>query len=308
MEQNQDDIGCEASGLFAAKNNGKIFRLSAILSYLFKHLDPKETQDYENKRANELGCVAVPLVENVINAMGMDAAIDLIKLSHSQIMSIIGFDQGDVEDTVVPSLTDIGKLLKFGGSILYLTRMTYEKALGRKSNKKNILDTMYKMQSLGLGNVQIESKKKFKETTFRINERIVESAREDPQLRAILYSNGVTLSSLESCIASPDKKWSYPSTSSQSTVSINDKPDKENQQDTSILDKIEISSSKTPTNPLKRLMNGLQHNIKHSTPVKKVKNDDDFNSSLDDFVLCRALEQTGQFGDGTTISLIESDK
>ena len=59
--------------------------------------------------------------ENVINAMGMDAAIDIVKVSHSQIKSIIGIDKDNLEETVVAPVTDIGKLIQFGGKILNLT-------------------------------------------------------------------------------------------------------------------------------------------------------------------------------------------
>ena len=128
-------------------------------------------------------------------------------------------------------------------------------------------------------------KKRFKETSFRIKEGIVEKAREDLQLRSLLYSNGVTLSSLESCLAKPNKIWSYTVQATNSSDSTFEQTDKENSQSQVEGENVKSSGSNSHENPLKRLANGLQQ-IKHSTPVKKCRFDDDFNSSLDDFQLC----------------------
>ena len=65
--------------------------------------------------------------------------------------------------------------------------------------------------------------------------------------------------------------------------------------------------SNSQINPLKRILSGLHYNLKHITPVKQSKKEnDEFNSSLDYFQLCRALEQTTHFGENTTLSIIES--
>ena len=136
--------------------------------------------------------IAILLHENAIDAIGMDAAIDLVKLSHSQLLTIIGIDKDNFQDTVISPLTDVRKLLIFGGSILYLTRMTYGKLLGRKSSKKE----QSWVKSLGEGSIHNEQKKKDKETTFHIKDEMVESARKDSKLRITLYSNGLTLPSL----------------------------------------------------------------------------------------------------------------
>ena len=151
-------------------------------------------------------------------------------------------------------MTDIGKILFFfGGSILYVRRLTYERANGRKSNKKNMLDVMNRMEKMELGMIKAETKQpKSKETTFHIKEGIVESAKDDVTLRDILYSNGVTLSFLESSIAASDKKWIHTCTS-KNVLTNGDSQIKDKQAGQNLTE----SYLHSQANPLKRLLSRL---------------------------------------------------
>ena len=55
--------------------------------------------------------------------------------------------------------------------------------------------------------------------------------------------------------------------------------------------------SNSQMNLLKIILSGLHNNLKDSTLVKQsIKENDELNSSSYDFQLCRALEQTTNFG------------
>ena len=91
LQQSYDDLNCDIKNTFQGKNAGKILRLSGILSYMFRVLDKEVCITYEKEKAEDYESTPCTIESVNINCLGMDAAINLVDLSHKQMMALLGF-------------------------------------------------------------------------------------------------------------------------------------------------------------------------------------------------------------------------
>ena len=198
LQQSYDDLNCDIKNTFQGKNAGKILRLAGILSYMFRVLDKESCMEYEKQRADEFESTPCTVESLDINCLGMDASINLVDLSHKQMMSLFGFFD---EKEQMNEITDIGKVLLSGGKCLISIRLNKDRIVGRKTNKQIINDIFSEMENLQFGNMTMRAK----EIVFNIRSDLVDFAKESMDFRKILYANGIALSTLEESMAKEDR-------------------------------------------------------------------------------------------------------
>ena len=198
LQKNFDDISNDVKNTFEGKNAGKILRLAGILSYLFQVVDRDSCIDdefmHELEKSKEYGTEACNVDNSEINCMAMDAAIDLVNISHKQMMAILGFTD---DSEIMGNLTDIGKAILSGGTCLSSIKLNVDRFAGRKTNRKLIHELFGQMEELNMGHILMKSRT----PVFQIRHDIVENAKEDRQLRKMLYSHGVSLAALEDSLS-----------------------------------------------------------------------------------------------------------
>ena len=177
---------------------------------MFSLLSPEEFSEYGKAKATEKEVSPVDIGENTINAMGMDAAINLIMLSHEQMLTILGFSKPDNSSkSSMHQKDDIGKVLMSGGLILHLSRLNNDKVIGRSTSRPKILSLFQMMEQMKLGKIEIKKGSR-NCTLFVIDTDIEKKAKEDSLFREMLYSHGITLFSLSQSRSKPNRELVFP--------------------------------------------------------------------------------------------------